>query len=85
MKKRWMIKNSAGEHDGTFTFAAIAFVIVSVCLVLSCFSSIVIGSLTFNINAPPEGLLLGYLGSTYTAYVVRRNTKGKREGVVTEE
>ena len=81
----WMMKNSYGEPDGVFTFSAIAFAIVSMCVLMSVFSSIVIGSLTFNIRIPDEGLLLGYLGSTYTAYVLRRNTKDKLDSTLPPE
>lgn len=72
---KWMLKNSAGERDGTFTFATISFVVVTLCVFLGCIDQISIGHTIFKLKTPDATLALGYLAASFSTYVVRRTTK----------
>ena len=72
---KWMIKNSAGEQDGTFTFATISFIIVTFCVLLGCIDQISVGQSVLKLKTPDATLALGYLAASFSTYVVRRTTK----------
>ncbi len=72
----WMLRNSAGKPDGMFTFATIGFFVTTFCIVCSVIKSVTIGGFTIKIHVD-ESLLLGYLASTYSAYVLRRKSRDK--------
>ncbi len=71
----WMLKNSSNETDGSFTFAAISFLVTTFCVLLSCFDSLTIGSVVLRFKGADNTLLLGYLTAAFSTYVVRRTTK----------
>ena len=73
MKIDWMMNNSKGKPDAMLTFATGSFVIVSLCILLSCFKSVAFRSLSLELTVPDTSLLLGFLASTFGAYVMRRN------------
>ncbi len=72
---KWMIRNSAGEEDGSFTFATISFVVVTFCVLLGCIDHVSLGSSTIKLKTPDATLALGYLAASFSTYVVRRTTK----------
>ena len=71
----WMLKNSAGKLDGMFTLSVISFAVVSVCVFVSMFDQITLGSNVFHFKSPDVSLLTLYLGISHGSYVWRRNTK----------
>lgn len=71
----WMMKNSAGEPCAMLTLAVASWAITSVLLISSVIKSLSIGKFGLELNAPDATLLLGYLGATFGAYVMRRNKK----------
>lgn len=64
----WMLKNSNGEPDGSWTLTVASWVVVSLCVMASMVES------SF-IKAPDATLLLGYLGAMTGNYLLRRNKK----------
>ncbi len=70
-----MIKNSAGEKDGTFTFATISFIVVTFCVLLGCIDQFSFGQSQVKLKTPDATLALGYLAASFSTYVVRRTTK----------
>ena len=82
---KWMMKNSSGKPDGIWTLAVYSWLITSALLLGSVFQGkIEIGPLSFTITSPDSTLLLGYLGATFTGYVVRRNKKDNLEAGIAE-
>ena len=76
MNWNWMLKNSAGVRDGSFSLAVYSWIVVSLCLFLSSIESF--GNfLTFKI--PDSTLLLGYLAAMTGNYMIRRNKKDELE------
>ena len=76
MKLSWRVKDAHGNHSSMLTFAVIAFVITSLCVVLSVIESVSIaGHANIQLKAPDATLVLGYLGATFGAYVMRKNKK----------
>lgn len=71
----WMLKNSENEHDGSFTFAAISFFVVTTAVVMSCFDNMVLGPIEVHFRSVDSALALGYLAATFSTYIVRRTTK----------
>jgi len=69
----WMLKNSAGEPDGSWTLAAMSWAVVSLCLLLSMVQSI--GGHVLSLKTPDTTLLLGYLTAMTGNYLLRRNKK----------
>lgn len=68
----WM-KNSNGEASASLTFAATSFVVITVWILASIFETIVLGSNTLTTREPPtEGVILAYLGTTFSLYFGRR-------------
>lgn len=88
---RWMMKNSKGKPDALFTFAFIGFFVTTGCVVASVLKSVTVGNFALAFNVPDVALLSMYFGGTFTAYVMRRNTKDKldleelKHGVKKEE
>ena len=72
-----LIKGSDGAPSGTFTFTVIAFAIVSVCVIMSMFKTITVGSTIVEINTQNTELLLGFLFGPLGAYAYRRTTSEK--------
>ena len=72
---KWMLRNSAGERDGTFTFAFISFVVVTFCVLFGCIDQVTIGHSVIKLKTPDATLALGYLAASFSTYVVRRTTK----------
>ncbi len=70
---KWMMRNSKGKKDAMLTFAFISFIVVSLCVILSCLKSVAFRALSIELTMPDTSLLLGYLASTFGAYVMRRN------------
>ena len=81
---RW-IKNSSGKEDSMLTFATISFFVVSLIVVLSCVKSFMSKNISFEFTTPDNTLILGYLGATFTSYVVRRNSRDKVNSLPTTE
>lgn len=79
----WMLKNSSGVKDGMFTLSVVSFVVVSVCVVISMFDQITLGSSVFHIKSPDVALLTLYLSISHGSYVWRRGQKLK-DGKVQE-
>jgi hypothetical protein len=68
------IKNTEGKKDAMLTFAVFSFLVVTLNIFLSTFSSLTIGNYTFIFNPMDSGVMGIYLGATFTAYVSRRWT-----------
>lgn len=80
MKLDWRLKDAHGNPSSMLTFAAVAFLITSLCVVLSVIESINIGGhAQIALKAPDSTLVLGYLGATFTSYVFRKNKKDQVE------
>lgn len=71
----WMLKNSNGEYDGSWTLAVFSWVVVSLSILGSMLESVHVGSVLVDINVPSEALLLGYLATMTGNYLLRRNKK----------
>lgn len=69
------LKNTAGERDSMFTFAVIAFVVVTVRVVLGLVGSVGYGDKIMTFQDMDGGLAATYLGATFSAYWARRHTK----------
>lgn len=75
-KESFWLKNSGGKPDAMFTLAVASWVVSTVLLFGMVFQGeIKIGNASFTINSPDATLVLGYLGATFTSYVIRRNKK----------
>lgn len=70
----WMLRNSDDQPSGSFTFAAISFVVVTILLMLSAVNSIKIGAISISFKPVDTTLALGYLAASFSTYVVRRTT-----------
>ncbi len=82
----WMMKDSRGKKNAMLTFAFVSFTVVSLCVILSCLKSKAFRTLSIELTMPDTSLLLGYLGATFSAYVLRRNREhGVAAIPVTEE
>ena len=71
------LKNSGGKPDAMFTLAVASWC-VSTFLLLGMLiqGEVKIGdNISFTLNPPDATLVLGYLGATFTSYVIRRNKK----------
>jgi len=76
MKLSWRLKDAHGHHSSMLTFAVVAFIITSLCVVLSVIESVSIaGHANVQLKGPDATLVLGYLGATFGAYVMRKNKK----------
>ena len=79
MKFNWMIKNSKGEYDGSWTLAVLSWLVVSSCIWLSVIEKLTIGSFNMSFKVPSETLLLGYLAAMTGNYCFRRTKKDGQE------
>lgn len=78
----WMVKDSKGHRSATLTFAVIGMIITSLAMLISMAKSISVGGYDIVFRSIDTTLVLGYLGATVTAYIVRRN---KSDQVNSEE
>jgi len=62
-----------------FTFAAVGFTITCLAVLSSVIESFSVGSFSIAFQKPDSVLILGFLASTFTAYVTRRNKKDQLE------
>jgi hypothetical protein len=69
----WMVKDSKGNKSATLTFAVAGMLVTSVAMLASLVKSISIGEVALSFREVDSTLVLGYLGATVTAYIVRRN------------
>lgn len=68
------IKNSEGKPDAMLTFATASFLVVTINIFLSTFTSLTIGDFSVQFQALDSSIMAVYLGATFTAYVSRRWT-----------
>lgn len=68
------VKNTSGKPDAMLTFALFSFLVVTLNVLLSTFSTITIGDFSINFQALDSSVMAVYLGATFTAYVSRRWT-----------
>jgi hypothetical protein len=78
----WM-RDSSGEASASLTFAAISFMVITGWMILSIFETVVLGEKTITTRPPPsEGIILAYLGTTFSLYFGRRYSVSKfSEGI----
>lgn len=69
----WMVKDSKGNKSATLTFAVIGMVVTSLAMMASMVKTLAIGGFSVEFQPVDTTLVLGYLGATVTAYIVRRN------------
>lgn len=79
LPKLGWLKNSASKSDAMLTFAAVSFVITSLCVLASVIESITVGTHEVKFRSADTALVSMYMASTFGAYVLRRNTKDKLE------
>lgn len=81
------IKNSSGEPDAMLSFATIAFIMVTLNLLLATLGEITIAGTTLHFQAMDTSVMSVYLGATLTAYVSRKWTDKHYEsaGATNEE
>lgn len=79
MAPKWMLRNSNDESSGSFTFAAISFAVVTLCVLLSPVGSITLGKIIITFRPIDTTLALGYLAASFSTYVVRRTTRDSAE------
>lgn len=73
----WM-RNSNGKASASLTFAAISFIVITAWIFLSIFESITIAETVINTReAPSEGLIFAYLGTTFSLYFGRRYSNAR--------
>ena len=77
----WMARNSSGQRDGIFTFAVVAFIVMTCAVVFSMFESVSIMEHTFTFSEPDFSLLSVYFAGAFTSYVMRRNAKDRNESI----
>ena len=70
-----MLKNSAGQYDGSWSLAVYSWLVVCVCIFLSVFEKLTIGSFDLSFKVPNDTLLLGFLGTMTANYCYRRTKK----------
>ena len=73
----WLLKNSDDEPSGTFTFAVVSFVVVTLCVLLSVVNTVTVGALVITLKPVDTALALGYLAASFSTYVVRRSSQSK--------
>ncbi len=80
----WM-RNSAGEASASLTFATFAFCVVTIWILLSIFETITIGGSTVVTRPPPgEGMIVAYLGTSFSLYFGRRYSDRSRMAIIKE-
>jgi hypothetical protein len=73
---KW-VKNTKGKPDSMLTFALIAFLVVTLNILLATFGRIKFGGFEIGLQAMEASTMTAYLGATFTAYVTRRWTDKK--------
>jgi len=73
---KW-IKNTKGHQDAMLTFASLAFLVVTLNILLATFGSITIASFVLVFQPMETGTMTAYLAATFSAYVTRRWTDSK--------
>tara|TARA_B100000579_G_C22816694_1_gene848288 strand:- start:540 stop:827 length:288 start_codon:yes stop_codon:yes gene_type:complete len=72
------LKNSSGKRDAMLTFATIAFIIVSLNILLSTIQELIFaGGQSISFQLLDTGTMTAYLAATFGAYVSRRWTDRK--------
>lgn len=79
MKFNWMIKNSKGEFDGTWSLAVYSWLIVSFCMIVSLIDSVTGKNLSFSIKGVESSVLLGYLATMTGGHLINKSNAGKLE------
>jgi hypothetical protein len=69
----WMVKDSKGNKSATLTFAVVGMVVSSLALLASLVKTISVGDVDIAFQSIDSTLVLGYMGATVTAYIIRRN------------
>jgi hypothetical protein len=73
----WM-KDSSGKVSASLTFAALSFMVITLWILLSIFETIQFGEKSIITRPPPsEGIILAYLGTTFSLYFGRRYSVDK--------
>ncbi len=73
----WM-KDSSGKASASLTFAALSFMVITLWILLSIFETIQFGEKSIITRPPPsEGIILAYLGTTFSLYFGRRYSVDK--------
>lgn len=73
-KKTLWVKNTNGKPDAMLTFALFSFIVVTLNVFLSTFSTISFSGLVIQFQTLESSVMAVYLGATFTAYVSRRWT-----------
>jgi hypothetical protein len=71
------VKNTKGKPDSMLTFALIAFLVVTLNILLATFGRISFNGFEIGLQAMEASTMTAYLGATFTAYVTRRWTTAK--------
>jgi hypothetical protein len=79
------LKNSRGEKSGSFTFAAIAFFITSVSILLGIFESFSFGDLSMSFRSLDASIITAYLAPIMCLYFGRRWTVAKFDSSANED
>ena len=75
----WMLKDSKGYKSSTLTFAVIGLSATVYSIIVGSLETIKIGDFTLSFTSPDATIVLGLLGATVTAYVMRRNKSDQLE------
>ena len=73
---KW-VKNTNGKPDSMLTFALIAFLVVTLNILLATFGRISFRGFEIGLQAMEASTMTAYLGASFTAYVTRRWTDKK--------
>ena len=71
------IKNTDGKEDSMLTFALIAFMVVTINILLATFANISVGEVKLGLKSMDAAAMTAYLSVSFTAYVSRRWTDRK--------
>jgi hypothetical protein len=75
---KW-VNNTKGRPDSMLTFALIAFLVVTLNILLATFGRISFNGFEIGLEAMSSGAMGTYLSATFGAYVARRWTDKKYE------
>jgi hypothetical protein len=80
MKLGWL-KNSGGKPDALFSLAVLSWIVTVFCIVAPMFSGFEVPFTQYvmSVTPPDNTLVITFLGTCFTGYVVRRNAKLKVE------
>lgn len=79
------LKNSMGDKSGSFTFAAIAFFITSISVILGIFESVSVGEFSMSFRSLDASIITAYLAPILGLYFGRRYTESKFSSSEDEE